>query len=145
MSSSLCPLCTALTLILPGTQYAYYHDEDETSFQLVDTAKAVKPMYGRGRGFRGRGNFRGRWNNRPTTANNAQLQTLTKAQKIKERDRMWQVKKWQKQQAGRQNYQRAAPIKNRDASVMVKDTWTVVEEMDFPPARQALPAQRAGA
>jgi len=115
-----------------GTQYAYYHDEDETSFQLVDTAKAVKPLYGRGRGFRGRGNFRGRWNNRPTTANNAQLQTLTKAQKIKERDRMRQVKKWQKQQAGRQNYHRAAPIKNRDASVMVKDTWTVVEEMDFP-------------
>jgi len=115
-----------------GTQYAYYHEEDETSFQLVDTAKAVKPMYGRGRGFRGRGNFRGRWNNRPTTANNAQLQTLTKAQKIKERDRMRQVKKWQKQQAGRQSYHRAAPIKNRDASVMVKDTWTVVEEMDFP-------------
>jgi len=115
-----------------GTQYAYYHEEDETSFQLVDTAKAVKPMYGRGRGFRGRGNFRGRWNNRPTVANNAQLQTLTKAQKIKERDRMRQVKKWQKQQAGRQSYHRAAPIKNRDASVMVKDTWTVVEEMDFP-------------
>jgi len=116
-----------------GTQYAYYHDEDETSFQLVDTAKAVKPMYGRGRGFRGRGGFRGRWNNFNKVVNNtAQLQTLTKAQKIKERDRMRQVKKWQKQQAGRQNYHRAAPIKNRDASVMVKDTWTVVEEMDFP-------------
>jgi len=116
-----------------GTQYAYYHDEDETSFQLVDTAKAVKPMYGRGRGFRGRGGFRGRWNNFNKPVNNtAQLQTLTKAQKIKERDRMRQVKKWQKQQAGRQNYHRAAPIKNRDASVMVKDTWTVVEEMDFP-------------
>jgi len=45
---------------------------------------------------------------------------------------MRQVKKWQKQQAGRQSYHRAPPIKNRDASVMVKDTWTVVEEMDFP-------------
>jgi len=116
-----------------GTQYAYYHDEDETSFQLVDTTKSVKPMYGRGRGFRGRGNFRGRWNslNKPATNSNA-LMTLTKAQKIKERDRLRQVKKWQKQQAGRQNYHRSAPIKNRDASVMVKDTWTVVEEMDFP-------------
>jgi len=116
-----------------GTQYAYYHDEDETSFQLVDTTKNVKPMYGRGRGFRGRGNFRGRWNtlNKPATNSNA-LMTLTKAQKIKERDRLRQVKKWQKQQAGRQNYHRSAPIKNRDASVMVKDTWTVVEEMDFP-------------
>jgi len=115
-----------------GTQYAYYHDEDETSFQLVDTAKNTKPMYGRGRGFRGRGGFRGRWNSMNKPVANAPLQTLTKAQKIKERDRMRQVKKWQKQQAGRQNYHRSAPIKNRDASVMVKDTWVVVEEMDFP-------------
>jgi len=117
-----------------GTQYAYYHEEDETSFQLVDTARATKPMYGRGRGFRGRGQFRGRWNN---SFNNRQaattnLQTLTKAQKIKERDRQRQVRKWQKQQAGRQNYHRAAPIKSRDASVMVKADWLVVEEMDFP-------------
>jgi len=116
-----------------GTQYAYYHEEDETSFQLVDTAKSVRPMYGRGRGFRGgRGNFRGRWNNsfnkQPSTT---QLQTLTKAQKIKERDRQRQVRKWQKQQAGRQNYHRAAPIKSREASVTVKDNWIVVEEMDF--------------
>jgi len=117
-----------------GTQYAYYHEEDETSFQLVDTARATKPMYGRGRGFRGRGGFRGRWNN---AFNNRQaattnLQTLTKAQKIKERDRQRQVRKWQKQQAGRQNYHRSAPIKSRDASVMVKSDWIVVEEMDFP-------------
>lgn len=25
-----------------------------------------------------------------------------------------------------------APLKNRDASVQVKDSWEVVEEMDFP-------------
>jgi len=115
-----------------GTQYAYYHEEDESSFQLVDSTKNTKPMYGRGRGFRGRGNFRGRWNSMNKPTNTAQLQTLTKAQKIKERDRMRVMKKWQKQQAGRQNYHRSAPVKNRDASVMVKDTWTVVEEMDFP-------------
>merc|ERR1712106_1271473 len=54
------------------------------------------------------------------------------AQKIKERDRQRQVRKWQKQQAGRQNYHRAAPTKSRDASVMVKSDWLVVEEMDFP-------------
>ena len=67
--------------------------------------------------------------NKPT--NTAQLQTLTKAQKIKERDRMRVMKKWQKQQAGRQNYHRSAPVKNRDASVMVKDTWTVVSNLSF--------------
>jgi len=114
-----------------GNQYAYYHEEDESSFQLVDTTKSTKPMYGRGRGFRGRGNFRGRWNNMNKAAP-APMQSLTKAQQIKERDRLRQVKKWQKQQAGRQNYHRSAPIKNRDASVMVKDTWKVIEEMDFP-------------
>ena len=60
------------------------------------------------------------------------MQTLTKAQKIKERDRQRQVRKWQKQQAGRQNYHRSAPIKSREASVTVKSDWIVVEEMDFP-------------
>jgi translation initiation factor 3 subunit D len=110
-----------------GQQYSYYHEEDESSFQLVDTARTMKPMYGRGRG---RGGFRGRWNAfKPVVP--AQLQTLTKAQKIKERDRQRQVRKWQKQQAGRQNYQRQMPIKSREASVTVKADWLVIEEMDF--------------
>jgi translation initiation factor 3 subunit D len=118
-----------------GTQYSYYYEEDDSTFQLVDTAGKTKPMYGRGRGFRGRGGFRGRWNNfnnRNQQANTNTLQTLTKAQKIKERDRQRQVRKWQKQQAGRQNYHRSAPIKSREASVTVKSDWIVVEEMDFP-------------
>ena len=33
-----------------SNQYAYYHDEDESSFQLVDSAKVQKPIYQRGRG-----------------------------------------------------------------------------------------------
>lgn len=121
-----------------GTQYAYYHEEDEASFQLVDSAKQTKPMYGRGRFFRGgrggfRGGFRGRWNQAFNKGQPVQLQTLTKAQKIKERDRQRQVRKWQKQQAGRQQYHnRNAPIKNREASVTVRADWIVVEEMDFP-------------
>lgn len=32
-----------------GSQYAYYHEEDESSFQLVDTQKVQKPVYTRGR------------------------------------------------------------------------------------------------
>lgn len=35
-----------------GSQYAYYHDEDETTFHLVDTARVQKPPHQRGR-FRG--------------------------------------------------------------------------------------------
>lgn len=116
-----------------GGQYAYYHEDDESSFQLVDTTKTTRNMYGRGRG---RGNFRGRfqrWNAlRPVQ--NTQLQTLTKAQKIKERNRMMQVQKWQKQNAGRVNYQRQGRVqlKSREASVTVKPNWIVIETMDFP-------------
>ena len=43
------------------------------------------------------------------------------------RDRQRQVRKWQKQQAGRQNYQRQMPIKSREASVTVKADWIVIE------------------
>merc|ERR1719410_2924046 len=110
-----------------GQQYSYYHEEDESSFQLVDTSRTTKPMYGRGRG---RGNFKGRWNSiKPLQ--NSQLTSLTKAQKIKERNRLMQVQKWQKQNAGRVNYQRQVQIKSREASVTVKSDWIVIEEMDF--------------
>jgi hypothetical protein len=43
-----------------GTQYAYYHEEDESTFQLVDTSRSLRGAYGRGRFFRGRGAFGGR-------------------------------------------------------------------------------------
>lgn len=32
-----------------GSQYAYFHEEDEASFQLVDTAKTQKTAYQRNR------------------------------------------------------------------------------------------------
>ncbi len=75
-----------------GTQYSYYHEEDESSFQLVDTSRTFRPMYGRGRFFRGgrggpgfRGGRGGNWNAQAAAKNAAQLQVLSKAQKNKER------------------------------------------------------------
>lgn len=32
-----------------GNQYAYYHEEDESSFHLVDTSRPQKPVYMRNR------------------------------------------------------------------------------------------------
>lgn len=32
-----------------GSQYAYYHEEDESTFHLVDTTRVQKPPYQRGR------------------------------------------------------------------------------------------------
>jgi len=121
-----------------GTQYSYYYEEDESSFQLVDTSRALRPMYGRGRFFRGgRGNFRGgvgqqggRWSNVAAMKNTQNLQVLSKAQKNKERERTRQMRKWQQQQKGRQNYNRPMQIKQREASVTVKPDWIVLEEME---------------
>ena len=61
------------------------------------------------------------------------MQVLTKTQKNRERDRQRLLKKWQKQFGKQMQENRSkAPIRNRDASVQIKDDWSVVEEMDFP-------------
>jgi len=118
-----------------GTQYAYYHEEDENSFQLVDTSRSLRPMYGRGRFFRGRGgNFRGgqqgRWNPNAASKGAQGLQVLSKTQKNKERERQRQARKWQQQQRGRQNYNRHVQLKQRESSVTVRPDWIVLEEME---------------
>merc|ERR1712088_1258842 len=123
-----------------GTQYAYYHEEDESSFQLVDTSRSLRPMYGRGRFFRGgarggRGVAPGRggaqrWN-ASTGKSTAPMQVLSKAQKNKERERQRQVRKWQQQKRARQsNFTRPGQLKQREASVTVRPDWVVLEEMD---------------
>jgi len=119
-------------------QYSYYYEEDESSFQLVDTSRTLRPMYGRGRFQRGRGNFRGGftnnrqgWNNQNNNLKNqGNLQILSKAQKNKERERTRQMRKWQQHQKGRQNYNRPPQIKQRESSVTVKPDWIVLEEME---------------
>lgn len=119
-----------------GTQYAYYHEEDESSFQLVDTSRTLRPMYGRGRYFRGnmrgrRGGNRGGINNRWNQQQAKPMQVLSKAQKNKERERQRQVRKWQQQQKARQsNFHRPNQLKQRESSVTVRPDWIVLEEMD---------------
>jgi len=121
-----------------GTQYAYYHEEDESSFQLVDTSRQLRPMYGRGRFFRGgqrgqrgggfgRGGANQRWNNQAQAK--PMTQVLSKAQKNKERERQRQVRKWQQQQRSRQTFNRIQ-IKQRESSVTIRPDWIVLEEMD---------------
>lgn len=48
---SQCPLCPDKysSQFGGGSQYAYFHEEDETSFQLVDTARTQKTAYQRNR------------------------------------------------------------------------------------------------
>ncbi|KAK6195786.1 hypothetical protein SNE40_001142 [Patella caerulea] len=116
-----------------GQQYAYYHDEDESSFHLVDTAKIPKPLYQRGRRMFQQSKQR-KERERKQAATQAQLRSMSKTMKNRERDRQRLLKKWQKQFGKQQmeNRHKAAPAKSRDSSVQVEKEWDVVEEMDFP-------------
>uniref|UniRef100_A0A023FAQ3 Eukaryotic translation initiation factor 3 subunit D n=1 Tax=Triatoma infestans TaxID=30076 RepID=A0A023FAQ3_TRIIF len=97
-----------------GSQYAYYHEEDESSFHLVDTTRVQKPPYQRGRFRQNQRNLRGRG-----------------GQRAGDRKNQVNAKKYGKQQ-GLRNQKNQAPIKNRDASVTVRPDWVTIEEMDFP-------------
>lgn len=115
-----------------GNQYAYFHDEDESTFQLVDTSRGQKPIYQRGRRMFQQNKQRRERERRQQQAA-ANMQVLSKTQKSRERDRQRQLRKWQKQFGKRlQENKQKAPVKNRDASVQVRETWQVVEDMDFP-------------
>jgi len=112
-------------------QYAYFHDEDESSFQLVDTSRAQRPAYQRSR-FKF--NLQRQQREKKAAAAAAKQEVLSKTQKNRERDRMRQQRIWQK------NYGKAMhdnrrnqhnQHKNRDASVRVQETWEVLEDMDF--------------
>ncbi|KAA0705760.1 Eukaryotic translation initiation factor 3 subunit D [Triplophysa tibetana] len=115
-----------------GSQYAYFHEEDETSFQLVDTAKTQKTAYQRNRMRFAQRNLRRDKDRRTLTQFN--MQTLPKSAKQKERDRMRLQKKFQKQFGVRQKWDQKSQtqLKPRDSSVEVRSDWEVKEEMDFP-------------
>ncbi|XP_035695363.1 eukaryotic translation initiation factor 3 subunit D-like [Branchiostoma floridae] len=119
-----------------GNQYSYYHEEDESSFQLVDTTKTPKPLYQRNRQrYNQQRNMRRERERREQQRAAAQSAPLSKTQKSRERDRMRLQKKLQKQFGGRQRWNdrnQQVQTKNRDASIEVRPDWKVLEEMDFP-------------
>ncbi|TFK07315.1 tRNA pseudouridine(38/39) synthase [Platysternon megacephalum] len=113
-----------------GSQYAYFHEEDETSFQLVDTARTQKTAYQRNRMRFAQRNLRRDKDRRNMLQFN--MQTLPKSAKQKERDRLRLQKKFQKQFGVRQKWDQKSQQKPRDSSVEVRSDWEVKEEMDFP-------------
>lgn len=75
-----------------GSQYAYYHDEDESTFHLVDTTRVQKPPYQRGRFKGNQRNMRGRGMRGGMQSGG--MQALGKGLKNRDRDKRNQVKKW---------------------------------------------------
>ncbi|CAG9856753.1 unnamed protein product [Phyllotreta striolata] len=103
-----------------GSQYAYYHDEDESTFHLVDTTRVQKPPYQRGRFRANQRNLRGRGGRSNVQSG---MQSLGKGLKARDTYKRSQVKRWG---------QGRPQIKIRDASVTVRPDWSTIEEMDFP-------------
>jgi len=106
-------------------QYAYYHEGDDDSFQLVDTSKPQKTAYQRNR----------------QRFNNARLKREREKQQRKEALMMGQTqtkgrvpKRTNQNKLGyrRWNDRYQQQTKLRNASVVVRESWKVLEEMDFP-------------
>lgn len=74
-----------------GSQYAYYHDEDESTFHLVDTTRVQKPPYQRGRFKANQRNMRGRGNRGGMQSG---MQALGKGVKARDRDRKNQIRRY---------------------------------------------------
>ena len=61
----------------------------------------------------------------------AGMQPLSKGQKSRERDRAREERRWQKRWAGRRRVQDRRDDKEREASVDVKSSWKILEEIEF--------------
>jgi len=102
-------------------QYAYFHEDDDSQYKQVLKVNVPKPPYQRGRFMRGRGRgMRGRGQNMGNRDNMMQMGRGGKANV-----------KYQKVMQQRRNF-RYPPQKIRDASVTIRPTWKVIEDMDFP-------------
>lgn len=113
-----------------GSQYAYYHDEDESTFHLVDTTRVQKPPYQRGRFRQNNRGMRNRLGQRGMAQSNFQM--LNKGSKSRDNRGKGQqvIKRWNRQQSLR-SQKNVTQVKNRDASVTVKNDWVMIEEIDF--------------
>eukprot|EP00118_Oscarella_pearsei_P014227 m.120530 g.120530 ORF g.120530 m.120530 type:complete len:550 (+) comp37734_c0_seq8:49-1698(+) len=100
-----------------GTVYNYTHEEDESKYKLVDTAKVQRAdaITAHTKGEKRKGTC------------------AATDQSPKERDRYrlhWQ-RRWQKNQRGRWIYPHRGPVKPRISSVEVKSDWDIRYDIDF--------------
>lgn len=111
-------------------QYAYFHDEDESQFTLVDQSKVVKTAYQKKiKSIQNKNMRRAQFqqyqhqkqNNNPNLNVNPKLNKLEKM-KQKVKPNRFQHNK---------NDNRNVQIKQREPSVKVKEDWKVIEEIDF--------------
>lgn len=112
-----------------GSQmFSYYHEEDESSFQLVDTSRPQRPIYQRNRNKFGQRNARKDQRNQRYPAGG--MQNLSRNQNRQKFSRKVQ----RSYGRGQWHDRKPANIHKRSSSVAVREEWKVLEdgEMDFP-------------
>uniref|UniRef100_A0A5K3F7W3 Eukaryotic translation initiation factor 3 subunit D n=2 Tax=Mesocestoides corti TaxID=53468 RepID=A0A5K3F7W3_MESCO len=142
-----------------GAQYAYYHDEDDSNFQMANAGKDTKSgafrqrfrfqLRGRGRGyfqqgFGGRGggqfmslgNFAGRQRRPMTERERASMQTQQQQRRYGSQAN-WQQYRRGGNWGGGGNWRQGGDFNrrmnrgNRNPSVDVKDDWNLLEDLEF--------------
>ncbi|XP_053210988.1 eukaryotic translation initiation factor 3 subunit D-like [Panonychus citri] len=114
-----------------GAQYAYIQEDDESSFQLVDAGRGTTKVQ------RGKLKIGQRVRSRGGKSGPGGMQVLSKNLRGSGRAVGGQTRggKWPAKNVGmkgRYDQKGAAAMKKREASVAIKSTWKIIEEMDFP-------------
>ncbi|MFH4973501.1 hypothetical protein AB6A40_000210 [Gnathostoma spinigerum] len=124
-----------------GSQYDYVHDEDDATFQLVDTSKPQRSAMQRGGRMRQQQMF---YRKLLLKENERRMQTTySQNQKVKRsiaKEQQKAFKQWQRRGGGARGRGRGAQYgrwdqrsqKQLTASIAIKPEWAVLEEMDFP-------------
>ncbi|CAF1502493.1 unnamed protein product, partial [Adineta steineri] len=114
--------------------YQYIHEDDENTFQLVDSTRLPKPAYQKRTRFQ-QNRFRPQQmqNGRFPTMQKAFVGTQKKSKTMKnlEMDQMRQMRKWQKQYGNRADPRQHQQAKQREPSVRVREDWQVIDEIPF--------------
>lgn len=137
-----------------GSQYDYVHDEEDSTFQLVDTSKPQRSNMQRGGRMRQQQLFYRRLiqkeNERRSQASYVQNQRI-KRSIAKEQQKAF--KQWQRRGGGARGRGHSHGYgrwdqrnqKQQAASIAVRPEWQVLEEMDFPRlAKLSLPNVESG-
>lgn len=113
-----------------GQHNAYFADDDDGNYQLVDAARG--PVTSRVKTRLARMGPRGNWRGRPGFRQpNAQQLVLAKGKNPRTQPQA--RNKFQNRQDPRRRFDnKGSNMKKRDASVFVQPTWEILEEMDFP-------------
>jgi len=107
-------------------QYAYFHDEDESQFTLVDQSKVVKTAYQKKiKSIQNKNMRRAQFQQYQKQNNNPMLNVNPKLNKLEKMKQKVKPNRFQHNKNDNRN------IKQREPSVKVKEDWKVIEEIDF--------------